>query len=313
MSISIKNINDLEKKYMEKITDVVTSRRFIKSLQQIERYIQANYESIRKYSAEENKVKVGVERIIRFYFYTEFDVKNVYPSPLSADLAIELEDVILNIDAKTINMITNDGDDNSIHFQKNQITFENNPFFKQKIKGYQFSGAPFPPRMNSYYNNKPILTYFITINYEDKPNTSTFRLVHMSTCSVPHKDIVRQEYDNDILENLKSWGYIGMNEAKKSVGLQYKPIIGKKDKPNPKWIPFNMKGSGDLMDSWLDTSLDQPYEEIGGKCVRKYLDKAFRIVSYGISARISKERLLDRYDSNGDIWKGVNTIKNVFY
>ena len=36
-------------------------------------------------------------------------------------------------------MITNAGDDESIHFQKDQITFNNNALYKQKVKGYDFN------------------------------------------------------------------------------------------------------------------------------------------------------------------------------
>ena len=72
MSISINNINKYEKYYMQKITNVVGSASFIKDLQLIEKYIRENYEKLRKNSAEENKVKVGVERIIRYYFYNHF-------------------------------------------------------------------------------------------------------------------------------------------------------------------------------------------------------------------------------------------------
>ena len=121
MNIMKKKIEDLEKYYMSKISKVIESDKFLKNLKELEEYIKTNYVKLRELTSEENKIKVGVERLIRFYFYTYFEVENIYPSPISSDMAIELEDVILNIDAKTINMITNAGDDKSIHFQKNQI------------------------------------------------------------------------------------------------------------------------------------------------------------------------------------------------
>ena len=39
------------------------------------------------------------------------------------------------------------------------------------------------------------------------------------------------------------------------------------------------------------------------------MDKKYKIVSYGISARISKSTITDRKDSNGNLWKGVKKIK----
>ena len=121
----INKIKDLEKYYMQEITKVVESIDFQNDLKKLEEYIIVNYDTLREHSSEENKIKVGAERLIRYYFYTYFKVIGIYPSPISSDMAVELKDVILNMDAKTINMITNGGDDNSIHFQKNQITFDN--------------------------------------------------------------------------------------------------------------------------------------------------------------------------------------------
>ena len=300
-----KDIEDLEKYYMGEISKVIESDEFLKNLKDLEEYIKINYMKLRELTSEENKIKVGVERLIRFYFYTYFEVINIYPSPISSDMSIELEDVILNIDAKTINMITNAGDDKSIHFQKNQITFDNVPFFKQDVKGYLFGGTPFPSRMESFYKDKPVLTFFITVNYEDIPSDKKFKLTHYSLCCVPHKKIVTNEYNNNILENLKSWGYIGKKESE-TLGNQYKPL-NKKDF-NDNWIGFSVNGLSKI-NAWLDTSLPHPFDDIGGFCVRKLMDNKYKIVSYGISSRISKSKLVSRKDSEGNLWKGVYKIK----
>lgn len=308
--MNVKKIRDLEKYYMNEITKVCESNSFKNDLKTIEQYIINNYDSLRKFSAEENKIKVGIERLIRYYFYTRFtkETIGVYPSPLSSDMAIELNDVVLNIDAKTINMITNKGDDDYIHFQKNQITFNNKPFFKQTVAGQKFGGAPFPSRMEAYYNKKPVLTFFITVNYEDKPpSKKDYKLTHMSVCTVPHKEIVIEDYNNDILSNLKSWGYIGVAEAKDKLEPKYEPLP--KSKFNTNWIPFNMKTKSGIPDAWLDSKLDHPYKDIGGKCVWKIMDKKYKIVSYGITTRIHKLKITDRIDSNGKLWKGNKKIE----
>ena len=303
----INKIKDLEKYYMQEITKVVESIDFQNDLKKLEEYIIVNYDILREHSSEENKIKVGAERLIRYYFYTNFNVIDIYPSPISSDMAVELEDVILNIDAKTINMITNKNDDNSIHFQKNQITFDNQPFFKQTVNGYLFGGAAFPARMAAYHNNKTVLTFFITINYEDTPSKKEYKLSHMSVCTVPHNEIVKEEYNNDILENLKSWGYIGKKEATKNplLGSEYIPLT--KEQLDPNWVPFSIKGGKD--DAWLDPNLKHPYKDIGGYCVRKIEDQKYKVVSYGGSARINKSKITDRTDSKGKNWKGFKKIE----
>ena len=306
----IKEIKDLERYYMNKITKVVEGKSFQIDLRKLEKYIISNYDELREYNSEENKIKIGAERLIRYYFYSRFKVIDIYPSPISSDMAVELEDVILNIDAKTINMITNAGDDNSIHFQKNQITFDNKPFFKQIIKGYSFEGALFPARLASYHNNKPVLTYFITINYKDTPSKKEYKLTHMSVCNVPHKEIVKEEYNNNILENLKSWGYIGKAEAEDRLGEKYKPR--KKSEYDKSWIPFSVRTDNGKPDAWLDPNLDHPIKDIGGKCVWKIMNGVYKIVSYGTSSRISKSILLERTDSNNNAWKGYKRIKIKF-
>ena len=302
-----KKIKDLEKYYMNKITEVVEGKSFKIDLKKKKKYIINNYDKLREYSSEENKIKVGAERLIRYYFYSRFKVVDIYPSPISSDMAVELKDVILNIDAKTINMITNAGDDNAIHFQKNQITFNNKPFFKKKIKGHSFGGAPFPARLAAYHNNKPILTYFITINYKDNPSKKEYELTHMSVCNVPHKEIVKEEYNNNILENLKSWGYIGKAEAEDRLGEKYKPR--KRNEYDKRWVPFNVKNENGNADAWLDPNLDHPIKDIGGKCVWKIMNGVYKIVSYGTSSRIKKSTLLERIDSNNKTWKGYKIIK----
>ena len=290
---------------MGEILKVIKKDNFLTNLIELETYIKDNYRELRELTSEENKIKVGVERLIRFYFYTHFEVINIYPSPISSDMAIELKDVILNIDAKTLNNITNKSDVKYIHFQKNQITFNNLTFFKQDVGGYLFGGPSFPPRMNSYYKDKPVLTFFVTVNYEDIPKDETFKLTHYSLCCVPHKEIVDKEYDNKILDNLKSWGYIGKKESE-TIGDQYKPLDKKEFNDN--WIGFTI-GGGSKINAWLDPSLPHPYNEIGGYCVRKITEKKYKIVSYGVTARISKVKITDRKDSEGNLWKGVKKIK----
>jgi hypothetical protein len=138
MEKEYKKIVDLERMYFDKIWDIMSSPDFIKDLREVSEFIQNNYKQLSDFWGEKNKVKIAVERLIRFHSYKELNVIGIYPSPLSSDMAIVTEDCVINIDAKTIDMNGNAGDDTSIHFQKNQITFDNIPFFEQNIEGLKY-------------------------------------------------------------------------------------------------------------------------------------------------------------------------------
>jgi hypothetical protein len=295
--IDVKIIKDLEKKYMNKIWTLVSSNEFIINLKSIEEFIINNYIFLHENWDEKNKIKVGVERLIRFHIYKNFNVLNIYPSPISSDMAVELEDVLLNIDAKTIDMEGNPGDDTAIHFQKNQITFDNDPFFKQKINGFQFSGITFPSRLEKYYKKKPVLTFFVTVNYRDKPSKRYFKLSHLSVCSVPHDEIVKVDYSNNIISNFKTHEYIGKSRAE-DIGLIYLP----KKRIEDHWIPFSIKGNG-TNDAFLDPNLNNPIIK-NSKAVWKLIGGQYSILTYGGSARIDKTKIKNRLDSKGELWSG---------
>ena len=127
-------IRRLEEKYFNKIIELFHNKPdFKNNLLEVEEFIRQEYSNLNKNWGDKNKLKVAVERLIRFHFYRNLKVLNIFPSPLSPDMAIELHDVILCVDAKTIDMCGNPGDDDSIHFQKNQITFNNKPKYGQLI------------------------------------------------------------------------------------------------------------------------------------------------------------------------------------
>lgn len=283
---------------MNKIWTVISSNDFIEDLKKIESFIQKNYDFLDENWDEKNKIKIGVERLIRFHIYKNFKVINVYPSPISSDLAVEMSDVLLNIDAKTIDMVGNPGDDKSIHFQKNQITFNNDAFFKQKVGQHFFSGITFPARLESFFNKKPVLTFFVTINYFDNYDLKSFKLSHLSLCTVPHDLIVIEDYNGRIISNFKTHEYIGKAKAE-IIG----EIYGPKKNVSKNWLPFSIKGTG-KNDAYLDPILDHPFIK-KGKCAWKKIGGAYSILTYGGSARIDKKTITKRYDAKGDIWLGV--------
>ncbi len=298
----LNTIKNLERDYMSKIWAIVSSKEFIYNLKQIEKYIIKNYNFLDENWDEKNKIKIGVERLIRFHLYKNFKVINIYPSPVSSDMAIELDDILLNIDAKTIDMIGNPGDDTAIHFQKNQITFNNKAFFKQNVSGHDFSGITFPARLESFYNDKPVLTFFVTVNYFDDSTLKTFKLSHLSLCCVPHGIVVKEDFGNNIISNFKTHEYIGVAKAR-TLGKKYTP----RTKVEDSWIPFSIKGNSSK-DAYLDPNLDHPFI-LNSKSVWKKIGGKYSILTYGGSARIDKNKITTRLDSDKNKWIGYNKVK----
>jgi len=302
-------IRRLEEKYFNKIIDIFHTQdnEFRNNLLKVERYIRNNYRHLDQLWGDKNKAKVAIERLIRFHIYKNLHKKiiNVYPSPLSPDMAIELNDVVLCVDAKTIDMCGNSVDDDTIHFQKNQITFENKLMYAQEIKGYDWPGYSFPPQLESFYNDKPCLTYFITVCYED--DGDSFKLSHVSFCCVPHSKIATQEFDNDLLSNFKTYKYVDKEEAMQ-YGELYKPL--KKIPDDWSEVVLNIKSSKKTNKriAYIDKNLSDLKNQIF--FLRSKEGGMWKICSEGKSARIDKETLKkDREGHLGIYWKALKEFK----
>jgi hypothetical protein len=300
-------IREFEEIYFNKIIDIFHSQDndFRDNLLKVEDYIRANYQYLDKLWGDKNKAKVAIERLIRYHIYKNLIVENIYPSPLSPDMAIELEDVILCIDAKTIDMCGNPGDDDTIHFQRNQITFDNKLMYGQKIDGYDWPGYSFPSQLENYHNNKPCLTFFITVCYED--DGKNFKLSHVCFCCVPHSQIATEEFDNDLLSNFKTYKYVDKEEAMQ-YGELYKPL--KKIPDDWTKVVLNIKSSKKTNKriAYIDKNLSDLKNQIF--FLRSKEGGMWKICSEGKSARIDKETLKkDREGHLGIYWKALKEFK----
>ena len=300
------DIRKLEEEYFKRIIEIFhEDDEFNQNLLEVEDFIRKNYAHLDDLWAEKNKAKVAVERLIRYHLYKNLDVKNIYPSPLSPDMAIELKDVILCVDAKTIDMCGNPGDDDTIHFQKNQITFENELMYGQFIDGCFWPGFGFPPRLKSFYKGKPCLTYFITVNYED--DGSSFKLSHVCFCSVPHSKIAEKDFNNKLISNFKTYEYIGKKEAEQ-LGKNFEPIEKVPDNWTSRTISIEGENRVTTAKIYLDKNLSNPKNNIFH--IRKYQDSRWKITCMGGSARINKETLKKpRKGHNGIDWQGLKQFR----
>ena len=112
LCVETNKILNIETKYLEKIWEIQNSNEFLEKLSEIEDVLKNNFDYIYQNFDDGNIIKVAIERLIRFFGYRDLNAINIYPSPLSSDMAVETEDAIICIDAKTINMLTNANDDN---------------------------------------------------------------------------------------------------------------------------------------------------------------------------------------------------------
>ena len=278
-------ILNTEAKYLEKIWQIQNSNEFLEKLSEIEAVLKNNFDYIYENFDDKNIIKVAIERLIRFFGYRDLNATNIYPSPLSSDMAIETEDAILCIDAKTINMITNAGDDKSIHFGRNQINFNNIPKYEEEIGSYKFKGVSFRPHLASIHKNKPVLTFFSTLNYEDDHVSSdSFKLTNQSLVSVPNFYISRELFDDNLILNYKTYSYVNKELAIR-YGSQYMP----KSEIDSSWIEFKLHRSK----AYLDLSNFHP-EDSSQYCVWKKIDRKYSVLRLDAgSARIDKSFLED--------------------
>ena len=318
------SILDLEKKYMDILNSVFTSERFISDLKKIETDTQEYYELLTEVWGKKNKIKEASERLVRHHLYTNFKgTDNFYPFPISCDIAIETEDVILNVDIKTIDKIGNLGDLNTTQFEHNQTSFINKPVL---------TAAPFPGfRVKSNLQSKdprtskPVLTYLIKIGYSDDGH-GIFKLINETnnpsivlTC-LPNGSLSNL-FDNDLFSNFKEYTYYSVVN-----GIYFKErYITSKDEFNSltKEVKYNrIEQVTDIPESWkrinsetkigyFDTETNTLWYAIPRK-VKNHWDIHLAAVQNGNTARFNDSWLTERYDSKNQPWKGIIKHYNLY-
>ena len=214
-------ILDLEKKYMDILERIICNDVFTNDLKNIEQEKQEYYEILQEVWGKKNKIKEASERLLRHHMYTNFpNATKFYPSPISCDIALELNDIILNIDVKTIDKIGNSGDLKTTQFEHNQTSFVNKPV----LASGSFSGFKVQSNLKSIdpRTQKPILTFLVKIGYSDN-GEGDFHLLNSSeypslilTC-LPN-GALSNLFNNDLFANFKDYIYYEQHN-----GLEYKP------------------------------------------------------------------------------------------
>lgn len=303
-----KEILDLEKKYFNKLNDVVFGLNFIGDLLIIEKEIRENYQELANLWALKNKLKVSAERLVRHYIYVEWHdiIQTVYPSPVSSDLGIKTADAVICIDVKTIDIVGNANDLNYTQTEKNQNSFynKNNPGFEYKCN----------LKSIDHYSNRPVLTFVVTIAYAD--DNYSFKLCRdgkptiITTC-IPNGEL-SNVFDYNIIENFKTYSYYD-----KSEGSYYEPFkvtISTDDKValknyldqefvnNRHYLDVSVSGRGGRI-AYYDPIKHCQWWFVNGK-----VNKEVCVLKSGSSVRYSNEILKKRYDSEGNPWNGYKTM-----
>lgn len=230
LNIDEKKILDAEKKYMDEIFEILDSPRFKTKLNSMFIELDRNKAKIINDYNGISIINTPAERLVTYCIYEAFfEKKNAgnptystvefYPLPQCGDLGIELNEVVLSIEVKTICETSNSSDLGYLPFRRNQTSFENicdyvnvdtstgyRPQFRIKGNIEQFIGS------------KPMLTYVIELVYnfdKNKPVTSKCVLFKgpradgISTINlfcIPNGYISRL-FDKNIFQNVKNYEY----------------------------------------------------------------------------------------------------------
>lgn len=303
-------ILNLEKKYFKVLENIITSDSFLKDLVLIEKEIRENYPKIKNRWKIKNKIKIPAERIIRHHIYMNLydSINGIYPSPISSDLGIKLNDCILCVDAKTVDTISNSVDIDSTQVEPNQISFQNT--------NHKYIKTVSSLESIDHYSRLPVITYIIKIIYND--DDYSFKLSRGSKPSlvlvcIPNGELSNL-FDYDIIENFKTYNYYSENEN---------PCFKPKDIPK-KYDTLQKRRK--YVEDYCVNHMGFPKTiiETNKRSKPAYIDVAnqvlwwettinkkpvIRAVKSGSNARLSNEILKNRFDSNNIPWNGYKEVE----
>ena len=279
-------IKDIERDKMETLWRILKAEEFHSDLVSIQTFIKDNYDDLHFRWGVKNKLKLAAERIIRFHVWRNFPTVKLYNTPHSSDIAIVLSDCVLNIDCKTVDLCGNQGDSEYLQFELNQSNFYNEPLQKGYHQQAYFSGFPWVVSQSAFFNGKPVLNFFVTIYYRD--NSSSFEIDSVEACCLPHKDVVSQEFDNDIIQNYKTYKYMDEIQA-----LKIDPYFCPRRGVDPSWVRIGNSHK------YIDLSRKHPFDSsldlIWGLVSNKY-----KVCVGGQTARVKKEKVEYRTSNFGN-------------
>jgi hypothetical protein len=309
---------------MNCLENIFTSRVFIEDLKRIETETQEYYDTLDEVWGKKNKVKEVSERLLRHHIYLKFSSNaKFYSSPISCDIALELSDVVLNIDVKTIDKVGNSGELYTTQFEHNQTSFLN----KKVLSSGIFPGFTVKSNLNAIdpRTKKPLLTFLVKIGYSDD-GRGIFNFINSSqhpslviTC-LPN-GALSNLFDNDLFNNFKDYIYYDAPN-----GAYYKPrFITNKDEfsaltNESKFTKIEQVT--DIPETWKRVLWSNKIGYFDSKnktlwwTVEKKKGRHWDIYLYAVkkgnTARFNDEWLEERYNSNNKLWRGVRKYYKIY-
>ena len=298
-------ILDLEKKYFAKLETIFKSDAFIGDLLLIEKEIRENYPKFKDTWELKNKIKVPAERVIRHHVYMQLsdEIRGIYPSPISSDFGVKMDDCVLCIDAKTLDTVGNSGDIKATAAEPNQVSFDNS----------RHKYIPTCSNLESmdHYSRLPVLTFIIKIIYTDDNYSFTLaRNRHPSlvlTC-LPNGELSNL-FDNDIIQNFKTYDYYSEKDNDCFTPHYIPKEYTTKELKGEYTRSYCVEEKGFFpIEIELDHGHKQAYFDSANRCLwwlTSLRNKAvIMAVKNGSSMRFSNDLLKNRYDSSGHPWYG---------
>lgn len=291
-------ILDLEKEYFQRLANIFHNSSFAQNMHDMSAWVNANYLYLLSKYSKANKVDIATQRLINFQVMKNLkNIINVYASPISSDIAYETTDAILLIDSKTNSELKNKNDFyEDFHYGPNQTSFNHENFGKTN----NFPGIPVHCDLPTIdpVTSKPILTFFLITSYYDDIKNQTFfwsktnpniRLICLPNGEISHY------FKNNIVCNAKDYKYFKHNRSGKTV----EKTLGKNHSFPKNAIKISTGHGPRSNDGYFLPSTKETWIYI----------KAARKPVYKMPITLHERRTLidtieDRYDSNGNLWKG---------
>jgi len=317
-------ILDLEKNYQDKIYNILKSDEFLSSLKKLENFIKSNYWEIHEKYLINNPIALPFQKLCAYYLPKYLNAEDPYASPICSDVAFFNKNLLLNIDAKTIDLDGNPGDVSNIQLNSNQFSFKSKPLLKEMNidnSGFNFRGFDYQGSLNSFVNHnnvdKPNLTFLIKcIYFDDKKGTFDLDSIYLT--NIMNGYVYEKKYHNSNIHPIrgfKTYNYLdshwsGFTKLNKQLQKKFEPI--KLSNFNEKDFHYferslDNKKKKFYIHKTLKDPIDVNYNSTWVKTSHSNT-KCYRALYNGDNTRLNENFFSQRIDSNNEPWEGIKKI-----